>query len=355
MLSTNFSIDDPSNFYDQSSACIEDRIFLESERRFKGLVVRLADHRDKSGVQQLFRKVFNRRLSDARFHWKYGHTACIGSVVTSPCGEAVLGFYGMSPRKIRSTGGVYSASQICDVMLDHSVRALHGLSLMQIMVDVALSNTISAEGASSVVLPKPKFAFGYPSLGNARLGQILGEYVAVTSMLDLTFYPIGSHVEIKVLDIEKVFSDNQAEISELSTRLATRLTGSWIVDRSAEYLFYRYIASPDTYTFWIGNSVLGEPIGLCVVRNYESHVELVDFLGDPLDFKNVVSALAKQVRNTVGKTLSGWVSQSLYEELNGFVASAKPVGKLCVSKRTDPKVTKDDYSIFACGGDAEFR
>ena len=271
-------------------------------------LVRLSAKSDFTALQSLFVRAFGTALLPVRWHWKYAHAPCWGTVVER--GNTAIGFFGGMPRAFTLQNQSVLGVQIGDTMVDPQQR---GVSTRKGPFMLAAASYLEQ---MHTLYPGAAFAFGFPPERVLALGTRLGVYNQIDSISILIWQslPPKRHVFFKNGVINAWPSEH---LQQTITRLWTRMRPSWphmlLPVRDAAWFQYRYLDHPEKKyeLLLIALRLTGAPKALVVVQTHADHLELMDYVGPPQGVALAVRAARMHAASKGLNQVQGWFSQSL--------------------------------------------
>ena len=224
-------------------------------------------------LQPLFEAVFKHPVSLELLNWKYGDQRGESWLAESVNGQPMM-HCGLYFRDVMLGGDLLRAAQLVDLMAPATSR---GLSRKTSPFAVLMQTILAG-------LPRPDnplgIAFGFPSDRAMRLGERMGVYRAVDSLMELEFAPICRRFgpRQRVLSLDD--TADAAILEELWATMQSDLSAFAVGVRNVHYLKQRYLAHPEKrYTLLLIESFWRkQPIGVAVIGPHAGRRELLDIV-----------------------------------------------------------------------------
>ncbi len=270
-------------------------------------------------MRALFQGVFGHELSERMWRWKYdeGHGVAVGA--RAPSGE-LLAHYGGTFRTISFFGRPALAVQIGDVMVAREGRAmLSHKGPFGMVMQAFLKQHISTKNG-------PVLGFGFPNARAMRLGVLLGEYVQVDTIHELSWsvnrpandwraYFLGTCVQ----EVDWNDSTTISLVDEVWRLMQRDLAGFVVPLRDANWWKHRYANHPEHkyQCFLIRSRWSRRTLGVIALRAHmaastsksEAEVwELMDWVSAAKNTHAMLQAARAVVFENGGTSLMGWFS-----------------------------------------------
>ena len=305
----------------------------------------------------LFKACFGYDLPEATRQWKYPEPGVIGIGVWR--GDDLVAFYGGMPRAISFMGQPSMGVQIGDVMVHPSQRgAFTRQGPFQMAASTYLEEFIGHQ--------KPYLlGFGFPEDNALRLGEHLGLYAKVDSMVELR-WPSLDKCQFSWGCVASVLAPGKvpvyaAALDTLWKRMQKSFNNQAIIGvRDWAYINHRYLLHPlRCYTMLLVRRRLGgRVLGLAVLRDRAGQgLELVDLLAPVSQFARVVDICRRFAGGTGSAGLFCWITSSHAHCLANSASQQSPLN-LAVptaiwSNGPSADVSRDRWWLMA--GDTDFR
>ncbi len=248
---------------------------------------------------ELFVTVFGHAMAPALWQWKYG--AGRGCAVVAWRGDRLIAHYGGNLRRALAFGELVWALQICDAMVDPRERAV--MTKTGAMYQVTAAFLELYQGLGGIPL-----AFGFPNRRAMRLGERLGFYAEVGTLVELRWPSLARSPRLmtRMAYLDPASSADRRAVQVLWTAMAHDLGHGVIGVRDWDYLRYRYLDHPERHyeLVLVRSRWTRVPLGLLVLHLEEDAVALTDLVA-PLRH---LPALLVQARRLTGL----WGRSSLY-------------------------------------------
>lgn len=261
---------------------------------------------DAQTCRTLFRNVFNTEISQSFWNWKYGQGRGCSLLARDRAGD-VVAHYGATIRRVRLFGQLVSALQSCDVMVRPQERGL--LSRRGVFFQIARHFQELYLGSSGEF----SLAYGFPHARAMKLPVLLGLYREIDTVTEIHWRPLESSGWLKpVATAIEGPRDIEAIADRLWPKMAAQLNRFIVVDRSADYLRYRYLNHPEfSYQYWlVRSSWTQRPMGLAILKVESDTVKIMDLLADVSNLGRVILSLRRAMRVQGWKTLIAWAAHN---------------------------------------------
>ena len=228
------------------------------------LSVRELKAADAAAMRKLFADIFKKEMSQSLWEWKYArpHSAALGVWR----GNELVAHYGGMGTDVAFKGQPATAIQICDVMVNPSVRqAVRKQSPFFLSTSAFLERYIGYSNPWLV-------GYGFPSDRHMALAAHLKLYAAVGRMWELGWDLLAPPrvpllLKVDVLDASN-FARWRATLDQLGEQQRADLAERVVVRKDAASVEWRYLRHPqERYELLlVKHRLSGKPIGLCVLK-----------------------------------------------------------------------------------------
>ncbi len=284
--------------------------------------VRQLDASDAPAMRQLFQYVFKKDMSQALWDWKY-RRALSATLGVFRDGELVAHYGGMGA-EISLKGEPAKAIQVCDVMVNPSVRqAVRNGSPFFLSTSAFLERFI---GYNQPFL----LGYGFPSDRHMALAAHLGLYAPVGKMWELhwelTAPPRQPLLQTMVRVTPENFEAHRATLDALWQELCAGLGDRIVVRKDADFVAWRYLRHPQEWyeVLLVTQRFTGKPLGLCVLKPEAERVQLMDVIGPVRLMPQVMRSALVATWRLPQRKLYTWCSEPDTKSF-GVVASAQPM------------------------------
>ncbi len=306
---------------------------------------------DQDMLLALFTSAFGHSMPASQWEWKYAGLCKSG--VLAHVADKVVAHYGGLPRVLWLRGDRLDAVQICDVMVDANLRGiLTRRGPFMLTAETFLQDKIGKN--------KPyRLAFGFPSGRHVRLGEKLGLYASVDTLLEAvwpTSPPLRLPFWFKARPLRR---EDDAIVDALWKEMRQALTDYVLPQKDADFFRHRYLEHPvNTYTpYLVSWRWINRAVGVVVLRDHgpDQGMELVDLLGLP----KVLGVLLKAAQGVAGgmgrQRVFGWLTPSILAALPEPVTRTEVVN-ICIAT---PELKEMSHQLQArwwlMSGDTDFR
>lgn len=277
--------------------------FLRTAKHPRWRLAAVTAH-DFSAFSTLFAQVFGQAITPELWHWKYGQGQ--GCAVGAWRGGELVAHYGGSLRRVLAFGQPVWALQVCDAMVEPRERAV--MTKTGAMFQVTATFLELYQGLAGIPL-----AFGFPNRRAMKLGERLGFYSEVGTLVELRWPPLSRRprlaTRLAYLDLNS--TADKGAVERLWLAMARDLAGAIIGVRDWKHLRYRYLDHPERqYELLLVNSrFTGRPLGLLVLQREADAVALTDLVA-PLRHLPALLVQARRLTGLWGKaSLYGWITR----------------------------------------------
>ena len=265
-----------------------------------------------AAMRQLFRTIFGHEMSAEHWQWKYAQGA--GSGLGLWVDGELLAHYGGTTRAVLAFGAPMVACQVCDVMVAPQARAaLARRGPLAQLTATFLEHRIG-EGTPHHI------GFGFPSDRHFGVAQRLGLYEAVDEMV-CVWWPAavpprgdGWRWRSTALDLEALREGSKEwqDIARLWQTMAAAFTGSVLGVRAPEWLRLRYARRPGLQyeVLLLRSRLTRRARGAVVLRRHTGFVEIVDLIGPPDAFAQLVHAARQRTAMAGAGHCQAWITAS---------------------------------------------
>jgi hypothetical protein len=238
------------------------------------LTVRELSPADAPEMRRLFTKIFQKDMPQELWDWKYARPHCAALGVWR--GDELVAHYGGMGTDITYDGAPARAVQICDVMVDTTVRqAVRTQSPFFLSTSAFLERYIGYDNPFLL-------GFGFPSDRHMALAARLKLYAPVGRMWELGWnFDSAQRVPwllgVTVLDAANV-ARYRKQLDALGAQQAQDLSGRIVARKDADFVTWRYLQHPlERYTvLFVKHRITGKPIGLLVLKVEDERVLWMD-------------------------------------------------------------------------------
>jgi hypothetical protein len=323
-----------------------------NRREGRPWVLRWVQKSDFPSWHALFRICFGHDMSQAQWFWKYRDADTPGVAVMDQ--GHMVAFYGGMPRPLLAMGKPQTGIQVGDVMVHPDFRgSLSRKGPFQMAASTFLEQSLS-KGAPYWV------GFGFPNTRAMQVAERLKLYRQVDEVIELSWDATTS--QQAWWQASSVVSPQAAlpHVEALWSAMQTHFNKSVLGVRDAAFMQSRYAAHPSKHyeCVMVRNRLTRQIQGLAVCKlESDGRLEIMDLLGSPLRFANIVSAVRQHAAKEQRSGVFMWITQSHHHLLSRSrpTVSALNVSvpsNCWVSGNTDVEV---DGQWWLTGGDTDFR
>lgn len=273
--------------------------------------LRWATPTDHAALLALFERAFGAQMPAPLWAWKYP-TGSQQSLLAEQ-ENGVVAHYGGVPRRMVGMGHTLHCLQISDIMVDPKARGVLTRNGVFSQIANAFTDALAAPNGPYA------FVYGFPAPRASRLGEMLGMYAPLDTLLQLTWPAQRSTscggvqrrcVSLPLAELCKVGDTLWAKQQPLSEQLLMTI-------RDQQWLESRYLRHPlHTYGALVYRSKWRrKPVAGVVYRAHADALEVVDLLGSPEGYKPLVEALCHQAATLNIASVFGWATPAVAEQL----------------------------------------
>lgn len=272
-------------------------------------------------VLDLFAQVFGGTMPPDLWHWKYGDGRGLATGTRGDDGR-LLAHYGGTARTLMRAGQPMEGVQLGDVMVAQDVRGI--LSRRGPFATAArgfLERHVGTEAGFAC-------GFGFPNDRAARLGEALGLYETVGTILQVQWpamrpaRALEARVRWRLAPIDWSHADTPARLDALwAELLAAPLARQCVLPRrDAAWWRHRFGNHPQApyRCFWVHRRWSGQLLGAVALRP-SAHAggpwELLDWLAPPDRMGSMVAAARTLCQQQGASGMMGWLSEPLATRL----------------------------------------
>lgn len=258
-------------------------------------------------MRQLFSKIFKKEMTQALWEWKYLRIKSVSFGVWR--GNELVAHYGATNTHVWFNGKETRAVQICDVMVDPSVRKA---ARKQSPFFLATSAFIERYVGFEKTWP---MGFGFPSDRHMNLAAHLQLYAPVGRIWELS-WTLASRPRVPILlkttrlDLENLARHRDA-LDLLGAQQRAGLSERIVIHKDAKSLEWRYLRHPqETYELvLVTHRLTNKPVGLCVLKLESERVLWMDVLGPPAHLPALAQVVRAATWRSERRTLALWCSE----------------------------------------------
>ncbi len=256
---------------------------------------------DQPALLKLFAQAFGADMPAALWAWKY-HGEVGASMLARRDGEAIA-HYGGQSRCMLVDGRPLQAMQIGDSMAKPRDRAALGRNGTFARIVGAFTDAVTEPNGNHA------FVYGFPSPRATRLGALLEIYTGVDRLDQLSWSAADGAHSARVVELPlgalRQLGDSlwQRQAHAMGTEAA-------MVVRDKAFLEQRYLQHPlhDYEVLGYRTRWLRRLESALVFRAHEDALELIDLLGEPVHYAQLLEAL-RHLAAQRGKTrVFGWAT-----------------------------------------------
>ncbi|HEY0962311.1 MAG TPA: GNAT family N-acetyltransferase [Pseudomonadales bacterium] len=238
------------------------------------LTVRELTPADAPAMRALFTKIFQKEMSQPLWDWKYARPHCAALGVWR--GDELVAHYGGMGTDIQYNGQPARAVQICDVMVDTTVRqSVRTQSPFFLSTSAFLERYIGYDNPFLL-------GFGFPSDRHMALAAHLKLYAPVGKMWELSWALDAQPrmpwlLKADLLDAAN-FTRYRKQLDALGVQQAAGLRERIVARKDADFVSWRYLHHPlERYTLLlVTHRISRRTIGLCVLKVEDERVLWMD-------------------------------------------------------------------------------
>lgn len=304
---------------------------------------------DQAAVEGLFDRVFQQPMNRPFWDWKYAEGR--GANVLAWHKDEVVAHYGGIRRAILHAGQPASAWQIADVMVASRERG--------VLTRQGAFYLTAAAFAALHINPTQALSFGFPSERHTALGERLGLYARVDTVLALRWPALLGVTLPRLQPVTLLEWPRWAGVmAALWQRMAHDLAAAIVGVRDAPWLRQRYLLHPEHQyqIYLVGDWLPWRWRGLIVLRREGETLTLIDLVA-PLASLPVLLRTAQVLAAQQGaQWLAAWVSAPFVRHFaEGAVLSDPniPLPVITWGNTLDPQALQGRWWLLA--GDSDYR
>ncbi|MBI5259516.1 MAG: GNAT family N-acetyltransferase [Burkholderiales bacterium] len=312
-------------------------------------------------AQALFAQVFGHTMSPAHWHWKYGEGR--GRAIGLLREGVMVAHYGGVTRRVSCFGQPALACQVCDVMVAPGAN-----TALQRRGPVYQVGATFLEREIGWGQPH-RVGFGFPSQRAFGVAQRQGLYEAVDSIVRVSWPAADTRAPRR--RVERLGAPDAQGQATLTPRQRQEIDGLWqamaaafphlvLGVRDAAWVQHRYLSHPTLHyqVLLLRRPWTRRPVGLLVMRLHEQHLELLDLVGPPEAFAELVAQARREAQAAGLARVEAWITQSQQACLSSIdpaACSVVPLGiTVPANVHTPGPVEELRDRWFLLGGDADF-
>jgi hypothetical protein len=258
-------------------------------------------------MRALFEQIFKKEMSQALWDWKYTRGGSVGMGVWR--GDELVAHYGGMAANILFKGTPGPAVQICDVMVNQSLRqAVRKSSLFYL----ATSAFIERYGGYGNRFP---CGYGFPSDRHMELAEHLKFYAPVGRMWELNWDLAAAPrmpLLLKTVAIDSGnFEQHRATLDNLAEQQCAAMPDRVLVRKNAAWVEWRFLRHPhERYELLlVTHRLSGKVVGLCVLKVEPERVLWMDALAPTAHLPALAQVARAAAWRLERRKLSLWCSE----------------------------------------------
>ncbi len=268
----------------------------------KKWTVEVAQPRDKKAIRVLFQTVFEAPMSEELWQWKYGNGR--GCAAVAKRDGAVIAHFGGVFRDVWYNGEQQRSMQCVDVMVTPSERgSLTRSGPFYLAAKHLLDRQVGTNRPCAL-------GFGFPQARLLKMSEHLAIQTPIGEILEPVWHARRSDAYTGQ-NVDLANSQHQAQLQQLFVQMRTGLSPSIVGVRDVSYLKHRYLEHP-LYKYQLKLvSRANSPrtvLGMVVLRVADEQVLIMDLIGDPQYFANLIEYAQTQNTSLGAHELSMWIS-----------------------------------------------
>lgn len=266
--------------------------------------LRWATPDDHPALLALFERAFGGHIEQALWAWKYP-PGSQQSLLAEQNGVLVAHYGGM-PRRMVGQGKSLNCLQISDIMVDPQARGVLTRNGVFAQIANAYTDTLTVPDGQY------DFVYGFPSPRASKLGEMLGMYAPLDTLLQLSWpsqptRPPGAawrcSKPLALPALAKAGDALWARQQALSdSLLITVRDQAWLEQRYVQHPTHEYQALAKQ-CFWQRS-----PSAALVYRTHADALEIIDFVGQPSAYKGLVQDLCHQAAHMEKSSVFVWLT-----------------------------------------------
>lgn len=266
--------------------------------------LRWATPEDHPALLALFERAFGGCIERDLWAWKY--PAGTQQSLLAEKDGLVVAHYGGLPRRMMGRGKPLNCLQISDIMVDPKARGVLTRNGVFAQISNEFTNTLTAPAGQH------DFVYGFPSPRASKLGEMLGMYAPLDTLLQLSWpsrpsRPSGpAWRRSKPLPLSALAKagdalwDRQKELGE--SFLITVRDKAWLEQRYVQHPGHEYRALAQQ-PFWQRT-----PSAALIYRAHAHALEIIDMVGQPSAYQRLVQDLCYHAAQMDKASVFAWVT-----------------------------------------------
>jgi hypothetical protein len=284
------------------------------------LTAREVQAQDAPAMRALFAHIFKKEMSQALWDWKYARPQSAALGVWR--GDELVAHYGGVGFTATFKGKAVEIVQICDVMVDPSVRHVVRRQSPFFLASKAFIERFVGPGC------RYSFGYGFPSDRHTELALRLKLYAPVGRIWELGWDVVEPERIPLFLKTQKLEAANFARhapmLDTLGVQQRTDLGERVVIHRSADFIDWRYLRHPhERYELvLVTHRITGRAIGLCVLKVEAERVLWMEALAPLANLPALAQVARAETWRLERRKLALWCSAPDIDRF-GNVTSAK--------------------------------
>lgn len=312
---------------------------------------RWATKQDREALLSLFFSAFGHPMDASLWEWKYAWQNEFGALTYT--GDEIIAYYGGLPRSFWLDGEKIAAVQICDVMVAPHERGIlrkHGA-----FTQTAQTFLTAKTGKDKTY----RFAFGFPSDRASRLGQRVGLYARIDTLLEVSWPSVISRKTSFLLENNPLSENDNIIIDKLWQTMRTSLHRFLLPQKDAQFFKWRYLNHP-THVY-IAKAVswkwCKKIIGIVILRDHgaDQGVELIDLLAPPENLPWLLKAAQNYSAQINRSRIFCWLTPSVLSYLLKPEMQTEITGIHIATPELAEMTNLLQSRCWLIGGDTDFR
>lgn len=312
---------------------------------------RWATRQDREALLSLFLSAFGHPMNVSLWEWKYAWQEEFGILAYTD--DKIIAYYGGLPRSFWLEKIKIAAVQICDVMVAPHERGI-------LTKNGAFTQTANAFLSAKTGKDKTyRFAFGFPSDRASRLGQKVGLYARIDTLLEVSWPAATSHKTSFLLKANPLSECDDTIINKLWQTMQTSLHSFLLPQKDAQFFLWRYLKHP-THVY-IAKVVswkwCNKIIGIIVLRDHgtDQGVELIDLLGTPQSLGWLLKAAQNYAGQINRSRIFCWLTPNVLSYLPKSETQSEITGIHIATSDLMEISNRLKSRCWLMGGDTDFR
>ncbi|MEJ5339290.1 MAG: GNAT family N-acetyltransferase [Aquificaceae bacterium] len=270
----------------------------------KHVIIREYKHGDEVRILNLFHEVFGKDLPIELWKWKYMNHGLGTFVTVAEEGDAIIGHYGLVPRRVKFEKLEGLSAVVSDVMVHSSKRgAFTKRGIFFRLVEQSIIKFCPNSDERKIILP-----YGFPTIRARDIGVRLGLYEEVENSTEVEF--IYGNGLLKFIYSVRKCTLTEEFIEPLWDVMKKEMYDLIINYRDYRTLAWRYSQPGAKFSFYCTFKFLS-PVSFLVVREDTEVKKIYDYVGSIKYLSESLNAVAKLYNTPLNMRFMPWALDKL--------------------------------------------